>query len=136
MRAELTDCWIKTPFEALTWPRVQLERPDPFTSEERDTILEKFAKHSAFYVPFAHVLFWTGARPSELLALRWGDIDLRGGSLTISKSRYKDTEGAPKTPGSEHSIDLLPSVVDVLKRIKPLHVMESDHVFLNQKGRL
>jgi len=125
----------KDPFEALTWPRIQLQRPDPFTEQERDAILVAFAKHSPFYVPFAHVLFWTGARPSELLALRWGDIDLRGGFLTISKSRYKDTEGAPKTTGSERSIKLLPSVVEALNRLKPLHVTESNYVFLNQEGQ-
>jgi integrase len=61
----------KDPFEALTWPRVQLQKPDPFTEIERDTVLATFAKRSAFYLPFSHVLFWTGARPSELLALQW-----------------------------------------------------------------
>jgi len=61
----------KDPFEPLTWPRLQLQRPDPFTEEERGAILATFAKRSPFYVPFAHALFWTGARPSELLALRW-----------------------------------------------------------------
>ena len=33
-------------------------------------------------------------------------------------------------------IKLLPSVVDPLKRLKPLHVTEADHVFLNQEGHL
>ena len=56
-----------------------------------------------FYVSFVHTLFWTGARPSELLGLKWGDVDLRSGFITISKSRYIDEEAAPKTAGSDWS---------------------------------
>jgi integrase len=36
--------------------------------------------------PFVATLFGTGARPSEIIALRWGDIDLKLGTLSISKS--------------------------------------------------
>ncbi len=124
----------KDPFEALTWPRLQLDRPDPFIDLERDAILASFAKHSPCYVPFAHVLLCTGARPSELLALRWGDVDIRDGFLTISKSRYQTSEGLPKTTGSERSIKLLPSVVEVLRQLKPLHVTEHSFVFGNQEA--
>jgi len=125
----------RDPFEALIWPRRQQERPDPFTEEERDEIIAQFAKRSPFYVPFIHTLFWTGARPSELLGLRWGDIDLKAGFLSISKSRYLDTDGATKTAGSDREIRLLPSVVDVLKPVKPLKATEKSFVFLNQEGR-
>jgi integrase len=52
------------------------------------------------YVPFVHTLFWTGARPSELLGLRWGDIDLKAALMSISKSRYMDQDGATKTAGA------------------------------------
>jgi integrase len=75
-----------------------------------------------------------GARPSKLLGLKWGDANLRSGFISISKSRYMDEEGSPKTAGSERVIKLLESVVEVLKRIKPLHTTENDYVFLNQKG--
>jgi integrase len=30
-----------------------------------------------FYVPLVHTLFWMGARPSELLGLKWGDVEIR-----------------------------------------------------------
>lgn len=125
----------RDPFEALTWPRPQPNRPNPFTEEQRDAIIAQFAKRSPFYVPFIHVLFFTGARPSELLGLRWGDIDLRAGFISITKSRYLDEDGAPKTAGSDRQIRLLPSVVDVLKRIKPLKITENSYAFLNQEGR-
>jgi integrase len=87
----------------LIWPRRQTPKPDPFTEAERDSIITAFSKKSPFYVSFVHTLFWTGARPSELLGLKWGDVDLRSGFITISKSRYIDEEAAPKTAGSDWS---------------------------------
>jgi integrase len=78
----------------LLWPRRQTPKPDPFTEAERDSLIAAFGKKSAFYVPFVHTLFWTGARPSELLALRWGDVDLRSGFISVSKSRYMDEENS------------------------------------------
>ena len=63
-----------------------------------------------------------------------GDVDLRSGFIVISKSRYIGEE-ATKTSGSDRAVKLIGSVVDVLKRVKPLSTTESDYVFLNQEGR-
>ena len=126
----------RDPFEAVLWPRGKKPKPDPFTEPERDTIIAAFAKKSPFYVPFIHTLFWTGARPSELLALTWGDVDLRFGFMMIDKSRYIEEEGAPKTEGSNRQLKLLPSVVEDLKSLKPVHVTEKSYVFLNKEGNL
>jgi integrase len=125
----------KDPFTALQWPRLKAAKPDPFTEEERDSLIGYFRTNVPFYFPFVYTLFFTGMRPSEALALRWGDIDLRRGELSITKSRYLESEGAPKTAGSEREIKLLPEIVEVLKTIKPLRVTEATHVFLNQEGR-
>ena len=42
-------------------------------------------------------------RPPEAVALRWGDVDTTGGSLTISRSRYLGSEATPKTAKSNRS---------------------------------
>jgi integrase len=126
----------KNPFEALGWPRVQPPKPDPFTEEERDNIISYFRSHIPFYFPFVYTLFFTGMRPSEALALRWGDIDLRRGEFSVTKSRYMEEEGNTKTAGSHRQSGLLPDVVDVLRTAKPLHVTEDQHIFLNQEGKL
>jgi len=123
------------PFAALDWPRLPVSKPDPFTEEERDNIIHYFSEKNRFYSPFVYLLFWTGMRPSEVLALRWEDIDLKHGFLSISKSRYLGVENNPKTPGSEREIRLLPGVLDVLRAIKPLHVPVNEHVFKNQEGK-
>jgi len=76
------------PFTAIDWPRLPVQKPDPFTEEERDKIIQHFREKNRFYYPFVYTLFWTGMRPSEALTLRWEDIDLKHGFISISKSHY------------------------------------------------
>jgi integrase len=126
----------KDPFEALLWPRKPLSKPDPFEEEERDAIVVYFRQKASFYYPLVYTLFFTGMRPSEALGLCWSDVDLRHGEISITKSRYLGEESGTKTEGSERVIKLLPSVVAILKVIKPLHVTEETPVFLNQNSEL
>ena len=121
----------KDSFADMDWLRISQPKPDPFTDEERDDILTHFKEKNRFYYPFVYFQFWTGCRPSEAIALRWGDIDLKAGRASITKSRYYGAENATKTGGSERDASLLPPVVDVLKATKPLHVTENDYVFKN-----
>jgi integrase len=47
----------------------------------------------------------------------------------ITKSRHLGAEAAPKTRGSRRTVRLLPTVIDLLKFIKPLNVGDYDYVF-------
>jgi integrase len=125
----------KDHFEALIWPRKPLNKPDPFDEEERDKVTAYFREKIPFYYPLAYTLFFTGMRPSEALALTWGDVGLRRGEISIEKSLYLGAEAGTKTPGSERVIKIHPRVVDVLRQAKPLHVTESSYVFKNEEGR-
>jgi integrase len=121
-------------FADLEWPRIVSPKPDPFSAEERDTILKHFKGKHAFYYPFLSTLFGTGARPSEIIALRWGDVDLKAGVLSITKSRYMDTDSPTKTAASEREIALGEPIVSAIRSTKPLHVTERDFVFKNREG--
>ncbi|MGA2037622.1 MAG: site-specific integrase [Acidimicrobiales bacterium] len=69
---------------------------------------------------------WTGARRSEVLALRWSDLDLEAGTATFSRTlqvKPKDEGGGvefgePKTAKSRRTIRLAPTVVTALKAHK------------------
>jgi len=124
----------KDAFAKLKWPRISQPKPDPFTDEERDIILAYFHEKNRFYHPFVFTQFWTGMRPSEAIALRWSDVDLKAARASITKSRYYGAENATKTSGSERDVVLLPMVVELLKATKPLHATESDYVFKNHEG--
>ena len=55
--------------------------------------------------------FWTGLRPSELIELKYSDID--NGKVFISRKRTADSKKAEKlkTPSSYRSIKLLPDAL-------------------------
>jgi len=123
------------PFAVLEWPEAPREKPDPFTEPERDTILRYFRRKASegkillSDYAFLYTLFWSGMRPSETIALRWADVDLRAETAEITKSRHLGAEAAPKTRGSHRTVRLLPTVVELLSFIKPLHANENDYVF-------
>jgi integrase len=69
----------QNPFENLAIPKPKNQsKPDidPFTAEERDRIIATFrlhTKHCHFW-RLVQFLFYTGARPSEAIALRWENV--------------------------------------------------------------
>jgi len=123
------------PFAALIWPRRPRQTPDPFDEEERDQIIEYFARKKPHFHPFVLLLFWTGLRTSEAVGLRWGDVDLRRRKLMVRRSRVRHEENAPKTAHSERTIELAPRVVEALEQRKPLRATDESYVFTNLEGR-
>lgn len=78
----------------------------------------------AWWRPYFTVALWTGARPNELAALRWGAVDGARGILRIRAGRYRGKEGPPKTASSVRDIDLFPAVVEALKAQKAQQAAE------------
>jgi integrase len=78
--------------------------------------------------------FYTGTRPSEAVALKWGRVDLANGKARIAVSRTCGEDNAPKTTASNRTVKLLPNVVDVLKTLQPLHVDVDIYVFTDKEG--
>jgi len=64
--------------------------PDPFSRDEADTIIAHLYAHEdpihAAYFEFA---FYSGLRPSEMLALTWEDVDFRQGYVRVAKALSK-----------------------------------------------
>jgi integrase len=87
-------------------PRTEI---DPFSPEDVDAFL---AASPTWWRPYFAVAFWTGARPNEMAALKWGDVDWQGGRFRIRAGRYRGVESAPKTAGSVRDVDMLPPVVE------------------------
>lgn len=60
---------------------------DPFTSDEAEAIIADMRKHYAEPVfNYIEFRFFTGARPSELAALKWPNVDLRSGYFLIEET--------------------------------------------------
>ena len=76
--------------------KVQVETPDPFTRKEMEALLAWLDKslhdEDKFYRWYFEFAFWTGCRPSEMIALRESDIDWFNGTFKVNKSRVRGLE--------------------------------------------
>lgn len=95
--------------------------PDPLTAEEMVTVLDHMKKHfdarAWAYFAFA---FATGARPEEIIALRWSDVDFRSRTVRIQRVRtFRGSERDGTKTGAERDVDLVDLAVDALKAMKP-----------------
>jgi len=113
--------------DAVSPPRVQ--RPDMQTWEE-DDIARFFeaAKDTPYYALFYTALF-TGMRRSELLALRWQDVDFILSQVYLSRSLHVLKGGkvifrSPKTTKGRRTIALPPSAVLLLKEHREKQKLE------------
>ena len=129
----------RNPFDDLPekwWPRLQHQEPDPYSEAERDLILKYYRGNRPYKAyAFVYFRFYTGTRPSEAAALKWGNIDLMNEKAAVTSSRTLGEENAPKTAASARTVKLLPNVVELLKSILPLHVEAKDYVFTDDLGR-
>jgi integrase len=105
---------------------------DPLSREELELAL---ASVDPYFRPLFTCLAWTGARPNELLALRWRDVDWRRGDFRINKGRVRGEEGLPKTKSAERYIPMLPPVVEALRELeqRPLKHVD-DYIFMTKRG--
>ncbi len=99
-------------------PRVQRVTMSTLSPKEVTTFLDA-ARETDYYVYFATLLY-TGLRRGELLALRWRNLDLDSGKLTVVETAYKLGNGdyiikEPKTAHSRRTVTLPHSLVELFK---------------------
>jgi integrase len=113
-----------------------LERGRDFpTPDEVKRVLSVVADDMKLWT-FLRVAVLTGLRASELLGLRWRDVDLKGHEVHVRQraDRYRDI-GAPKTDSSRRKIPIGPDLVHALKQWKlACPKGESDLVFPTRDG--
>lgn len=116
--------------EHIVMRRLQKAQPDPFTLPEVWQVLACFAHERAR--TYYEVAFFTGLRPSEQIALRWKNVDLAGGRLTVSTALTRGKEKATKT-SVVRTLELTKVALDALKR-QHEKTSAAAHVFLNDEG--
>jgi integrase len=103
--------------DAVRQPRAQ--QPEMKTWDEDDMIrFLEAAKDTPYYALFYLALF-TGMRRSELLALRWQDIDFILSQVYVNRSLHQLKDGSfvfrsPKTAKGRRLVSLPPSAVTML----------------------
>jgi len=100
-------------------PKAHRTEMQTWDENELNQFLEA-AKNTPYHALFYTCLF-TGMRRSELLALRWSDVDLDLGQVSISRGMHHLKDGSyvftePKSQRSRRTISLTPSNSLLLRR--------------------
>ena len=138
----------RNPADAVTAPRPQRSEMNTMSENELNAFLET-AQNTPYYVLFYMALF-TGMRRSELLALRWCDLDLLLCQAHVNRTIHhlRSCElvfRAPKSARGRRMVSLSPSVALLLQQHKDkqaiqksmlgLQFNESGLVFGNPEGK-
>lgn len=106
---------------------------DPLSEEELSIALGCVDYH---YRPLYTVIAYTGARPNEILALRWSDIDWQRKEISITKGLVRGHEGLPKTAAADRVLPMLPPVELALQEQRNRGLKHiDDYIFLDKKGK-
>ena len=109
----------RNPADAVQPPHAEKTEMQIWDEDEIKTFLDNI-KNSAYYTIFFVSLF-TGLRRSELLALRWQDVDFIYCQLYISRSIHQLKNGqfvykSTKSAKGNRPVALSPSTLDMLRR--------------------
>ncbi len=109
----------------------QAPGPDPFTMEEVDHLLGKFKE--AGPRDFYEFAFFSGLRPSELIALQWSKVDLRSGKVLVDTALTRGQLKGTKT-GAAREVELNARALAALERQRARTQVAGKHVFLFDGG--
>jgi integrase len=90
---------LKTnPADEVPSAKWQKEPPDPFTEQERDTIIAHAQrKHAGQVANMVSFWMWSGLRTGELIGLRWENVDLAGGTVRVREAVVRKERKSTKT---------------------------------------
>lgn len=124
----------KNPAERLKNQKNNQELPDPFTAGERDLLLQWLKSQCITERPVVYlyftVAFWTGCRPSELIALTWQDVDFVNRQIYINKGRVNGVQQDSTKTNKDRFVDLNETAFEALQNLKQLSYLRYDHVFI------
>ncbi len=116
---------------------------NPLTREEVSAFLRTIQRHAPRYYPLFLCAVRTGLRLGELLALQWGDLDLRSRYLLVQRSWSHGHLTTPKS-GEVRRVDLSQALTRTLKDLYTERELEaaatgaamSPWVFCSETGGL
>ena len=122
------------PAKNVVLPRIEHAEMATISAEEvyRLQTVDLFDSEPLF--PCFLLMLYTGLRRGEALALRWSDIDLNRGTLTVQREIVKIEGGTIyQSPKTKNSNRLVP-FGDALKSILTAHQQRQEEISENTKG--
>ena len=84
---------------------------EPFTEEEKQIIIDNAEGQIKNLIQFN---FWTGLRISELIALKWSDIDLEKNITHVKRAKVENEIKTTKTKAGIRKVIILPKAKEAL----------------------
>lgn len=113
---------------------VQRKQPDPFTLDEANLILRDLESHRPEPIPnFVQVMFFTGLRTAEGIALKWNNVDLVRNEILIEASMAKDEETDTTKTSQARTVLLSGQAREALIRQKVHTYQDGEYVFHDPK---
>lgn len=100
---------------------------EPFNEIEKQTIIDAAYGQIKNLIQFG---FWSGLRVSELIALKWADIDFKHGIANISRAKVCNVEKSTKTKSGVRTLLLLPKAIEALNN-QLSYTQNNDYIFHN-----
>jgi integrase len=100
---------------------------EPFNEVDKQLIIDAANGQIKNLIQFG---FWSGLRTSELIALKWTDIDFKRGIANITRAKVCNVEKGTKTKSGVRDLILLPKALEALKNQLP-YTKDSEYVFHN-----
>jgi len=112
----------------------QKPAPDPFDLAEVHVILAHLVEHRSEQVlNFVQLMFFTGLRTSEGIALRWPDVDFRKKEVLIDGGNVYDEESDTTKTYEPRIVKLNGMAMEALQRQKAHTYLAGAHVFHDPK---
>jgi integrase len=122
------------PARGVKLPPARRREPPLLTSGQFQQLLARLSEPAR---TIALLAMMTSMRIGELLALRWGRVDLSAGVLQVRESYYRGHFDTVKSPRSRRTIPLSPIVIETLRRHHDRHHDTTPNalVFATRDGR-
>jgi integrase len=116
----------KNPLSRVKNLSIDTREPEPFSVKEVARILHQLQGQEKNLIRFA---FWTGLRTSELIALRWQDVDLEQNRLYIRIAMVRGYMKGTKTKSGSREVTLQPQAREALLNQKIFTGKQNNVVF-------
>lgn len=114
------DVLYRNVFLKVIVPSVEATKRRPLTDEEKALVTRTYVGHR-MGVP-ALLLLYCGLRRGELIALTWGDINIKNKSITVNKAAIFNHNQAvferPKTAAGVRIVPIPDTIIDILKEYR------------------
>lgn len=109
----------------------QKPQPDPLEVHEIEVVLAKLRElRDDQWLNYFEFALFTGLRPSEMIALKWGNIDFLRKKVSVVGARVRAIDKDVKTHRSR-DVDLQSRAIGALTRQKKHTFLVGEHVFIS-----